>query len=226
MKVRIEARYREVMGKIEDARARSGGQPVTLVAVSKYQPMEALVALHALGQRDFGENYVQDLVSKADEMEARGCKDVRWHFIGHLQTNKARALVERVSVVHSVDSARTGEALAKRWTEAGNAAPLPIFLQVNIDREASKAGMDPSMAESVARDLASQKAISIEGLMCIPAPGPSRDAFARLKNLGESLGGLTRGRLSMGMSQDYEEAILEGATHVRVGTLLFGERGQ
>ncbi|MCC7442904.1 MAG: YggS family pyridoxal phosphate-dependent enzyme [Bdellovibrionales bacterium] len=225
---RIEARYREILGRIENARARAKGPPVTLVAVSKYQPVEAVVALYRFGHRDFGENYVQDLVKKAEELESRGCPGIRWHFIGHLQTNKAKLLLERASVVQSVDSAKTGGVLAKRWAESGHAEPLPVFLQVNIDREPSKSGMDPSMVPAVARELASVNGIRLEGLMTIPAQGTgsSKEAFARMRELSNGLGPLTQGKLSMGMSQDFEVAVEHGATHVRVGTLLFGERGQ
>lgn len=223
---RIEERYTDVLAKIEAARTQVSGPPVTLVAVSKYQPLDAMEQLYRLGHRDFGENYVQDLVQKAAEMKNRGCRGIRWHFIGHLQTNKAKTLADQVDVVHSIDSVKTGLALARRWVELGKETPLSVFLQVNIDREPTKTGMDPSMARAVAEELSRAQGLRVEGLMCIPAPDGDRgaDAFSRLKGLRGELGSLTRGKLSMGMSQDYEQAIACGSTHVRVGTLIFGER--
>jgi pyridoxal phosphate enzyme (YggS family) len=197
----------------------------TLIAVSKGQPAEAIAELYRLGQRDFGENYVQELLAKDAELRARGCTELRWHFIGHLQTNKARALVPVVHAVHSLDTEKLARELARRWRESGRTGKLPVFLHVNIDREATKSGADPAAVPALAMAAASLPELALEGLMCIPDPGRDpRDAFRRLRALEARLHPTTAGKLSMGMSQDYAPALSEGSTHVRIGTVIFGPR--
>ncbi|OFZ81047.1 MAG: YggS family pyridoxal phosphate enzyme [Bdellovibrionales bacterium RIFOXYD1_FULL_53_11] len=219
----IEPRYRTIIDRIK---AAGGKQTVTLVAVSKLQSADAIEVLYRLGHRDFGENYVQELLSKAQELERRGCKDIRWHFIGHLQSNKARQLVPIAQSVHSVGSLKLASELSKRQLAAGRPNRLPVFIEVNIDREDSKAGATAEETPDLARKIAELDGIELRGLMCIPAFGSTGDgkAFAALKNLAASLHPLTAGDLSMGMTDDFEIAIREGATHVRIGTALFGAR--
>jgi pyridoxal phosphate enzyme (YggS family) len=197
---------------------------VELIAVSKGQTVDAIAALYELGQRDFGENYVQELVAKAQELSERGLFEIRWHFIGHLQSNKAKLLAPWVCAVHSLDSAGTARELAKRWTALGRGEKLPVFLEVNIDGEASKSGVLPEAAPALAGEIGAQGGLDLRGLMCVPAAGGSRAAFARLRELEAQCRPHTHGELSMGMSGDFEDAILEGASWVRVGTSIFGER--
>jgi hypothetical protein len=227
----IENNYRIISERIRSAAHAVGRDPssVTLIAVSKKQPEDKIEALYRLGHRDFGENYVQELVGKAAELERRGCSGIRWHFIGHLQTNKAKALVPYVSSVHSVDSEKVAQALAKAWVANGRAGKLPVFIEVNISRESSKTGADPDEVEALARSVSQFSELELQGLMCVPAATESdtelSHRFAELKAMEAFLRDVSRRQLSMGMSHDFELAIREGATHVRVGTALFGARG-
>ncbi len=202
----------------------------SLVAVSKGQPFEKVLEAYEGGQRDFGENYVQELLEKDALAKSRGITDLRWHFIGHLQTNKVKQLVGVVSVVHVVGSRRLAEELSKRWPASGRSGSLPVFLEINIDREESKGGFDP---DSVTTELAAMRdlaGLDWRGLMCIPSPegGRSGDAFRRLVALEAQCRPTTAGELSMGMSDDYEAALREGAgasrVWIRIGTGIFGER--
>ena len=135
----LSQRYQEILGRISGAKARrlEGGE-LTLVAVSKNQPIEKIEELYSLGHRDFGENYSQELCSKAKEMAAKGYTDLRWHFIGHLQTNKVKDIVPWVYSVHSVDSEKLALELAKRWSQRGRSGTLPCFVEVNLDGEETK----------------------------------------------------------------------------------------
>lgn len=218
-------RYRAVRDRVRAAARATGRPEPTLIAVSKTHPVEAIVALHAEGHRDFGENYVQELVAKHQSLAERGITDVRWHFLGHLQTNKAKALAAVAPVVHSIDSVRVAEELGKRWRAAGREGALPLFLEVNVDREPTKGGVDPEDAPAIARQVAGIAGVELRGLMAIPAPGGGRVPFARLREIEAACRPATRGELSMGMTQDFEDAVAEGATHVRVGTAIFGPRG-
>jgi pyridoxal phosphate enzyme (YggS family) len=217
-------RYRRIAGALPSR--------VTLVAVSKSQPIEAIEALYRLGQRDFGENYVQELLGKAERLRSMDCDGIRWHFIGHLQTNKVKVLLPWIHAIHSVDSERLAAELDKRWRafRADEGTPkLPCFLEVNIDREESKSGVLPEDAVAVATSISTRATgLKLEGLMAIPAPhsdvSEMRRAFAKVRELELNCQPHTAGRLSMGMSGDYELAIAEGATHVRIGTALFGVR--
>jgi pyridoxal phosphate enzyme (YggS family) len=219
----IEKNYREIVGRME---AAAKGRPVTLIAVSKMQSAEAVEALYRLGHRDFGENYAQELAAKATALQAAGCTDIRWHFIGHLQTNKAKQIVPHITAIHSVDSLKLGQELAKRWKAAGRVGRLPIFIEVNIDNQASKSGCAISEVPALAGVLAGLPELELQGLMCIPDPdlGATDVAFNKLRELELKCRPHTKGQLSMGMTQDFEAAITSGATHVRVGTALFGAR--
>ena len=197
-----------------------------MIAVSKTQPAQKIRALYELGHRDFGENYVQELVEKAEELRA-SCPELRWHFIGHLQSNKVKSLLPWVASVQSVHSLSLAEELSKRWTLLkGSHGKLPIFLEINVDGEPSKSGLSSSEAGKVAAQISGLPGLDLRGLMCIPSPegAKSGSSFRALRELAKSCGNATRGDLSMGMSSDFELALREGATHIRVGTLLFGAR--
>ena len=211
----------EVRERIARACREAGrdAREVTLLAVSKTHPVELVRAAYAAGQRDFGENYVQELVAKAD-----ACADLpglRWHAIGHVQKNKAKDVARVAHVVHTVDDARLAEALHKR-VEPGRT--LEVLLQVNVAAEPQKSGCDiaalPALVDAVR---ALGPSIALRGLMTVPpADGDPRPHFARLRGLAREHG---LPALSMGMSADLEAAIAEGATIVRVGTAIFGARG-
>jgi pyridoxal phosphate enzyme (YggS family) len=200
---------------------------VNLLAVSKTCPGVAVRAAHAAGQRDFGENYVQEGLGKIAELaDLRG--DLRWHLIGPLQSNKARDVAAHFDWVHSVDRLKLAQRLSNLRPAA--LAPLQVCLQVNISREASKSGAAPEDVPALARAVAALPRLQLRGLMAIPEP--ARDLAAQraphraLRQLLGSLNaqGLGLDTLSIGMSADLEAAIAEGATWVRVGTAIFGSR--
>lgn len=213
-------------GVVEACRAaRRSRADVTLLAVSKEQPLARIEALHALGLRDFGENKVQALAGRLLDLQAYA--DIRWHMIGALQTNKARDIARlRPALVHTVDREALVEALETRWIWP---EPLDVCLQVNVDDEPQKAGCSPAALDALADRVARSPKLRLKGLMAIPAPqgGESlRHAFARLRELSLTVADRIGGpaELSMGMSDDYPLAILEGATIIRIGTALFGPR--
>jgi pyridoxal phosphate enzyme (YggS family) len=212
---------------VKDAATRSAsGRSFTLIAVSKTQPTEKIRALYELGHRDFGENYVQELIEKAEELKTSS-PELRWHFIGHLQSNKVKSLLPWVASVHSVHSLSLAEELSKRWIQLKDQqGKLPVFLEVNIDNEPSKSGLSPAETSKVAVQVARLPGLELRGLMSIPSPEGTRSgsSFRALHELSKSCEDVTEGELSMGMSSDFELALREGATHIRVGTLLFGAR--
>jgi pyridoxal phosphate enzyme (YggS family) len=198
---------------------------VTLIAVSKTQSADAIEALYRQGQRDFGENYVQELLEKSAELQKRGCADIRWHFIGHLQSNKVKMCLPVTYAIHSIDSIKLAKEISKRAS-----AKIACFLNVNIDCEETKSGFAPTETAEAAAEISKLPNIDLRGLMCIPAPresaGASKPAFAALRELENTCRPSTHGELSMGMSDDFEIAIAEGATFIRIGTRLFGSRNQ
>jgi PLP dependent protein len=208
---------------------RSGKQPVTLLAVSKTQPAVAVRAAHAAGQRAFGENYVQEALDKMAELtDLRGA--IEWHLIGPLQSNKTRLAAEAFDWVHSVDRLKIAQRLSDQrpaWL-----SPLNVCLQVNVSGEASKSGVAPEQVPALAHAVAALPRLKLRGLMAIPEPAgdfeAQRASHRRLRELLERLRaeGLALDTLSMGMSSDLEAAVAEGATIVRVGTAIFGERGR
>lgn len=221
----IRARLEAVRGRIDAAASRSRRDPATirLVLASKTQPAESIRAAWNAGARDFGENYVQEAISKREAL-ADLC-DIRWHLIGHLQTNKAKVAANNFALIHSLDSARLAESLA----HAPSAAQVRALIEVNLGGEKSKTGADPDGVETIL-DAARDKLV-IEGLMTIPPPSATPDLarpyFAHLRALRDRLAirsGLALSELSMGMTEDFEIAIEEGATIVRVGRAIFGER--
>ncbi len=191
---------------------------VTLVAVSKTQPEAAVREAHAAGQRDFGENYAQEWRAKADALA--DLADLRWHFIGGLQTNKVKLLAGRVAAIHTVDRLDLAREISRRFAQAGSVAR--VFLEVNTGGERTKAGCPPDGAPSLAEAVRALPAVELAGLTCIPPPADDpRPHFRLLRSLRDQLG---LRELSMGMSADWRIAVEEGATLVRIGTAIFGER--
>jgi PLP dependent protein len=218
----IAERWAEVSARVAAACERAGRAPseVTIVAVSKTHPAEAVRAAAAAGATDFGENYAQELVGKRAE-----CGDVRWHFIGRLQRNKARFVAGQVALVHACDTVELAGELAKR---AGGVVQ-PVLLA--LAGEDSKTGTSRDAALDLARAIAAVPGIRLDGLMTMPPPSDdpeaSRPAFDGLRELRDRLRdglALPLPILSMGMSGDFEVAIACGATHVRIGTAIFGAR--
>jgi pyridoxal phosphate enzyme (YggS family) len=199
---------------------------VQLLAVSKTWPAASLREAAAAGQRAFGENYVQEAVDKAAELREF---DLEWHFIGPLQSNKTRLVAENFAWVHSVDRLKVAERLAAQ--RPPGQPPLQVCLQVNVSGEASKSGCAPQMAPGLAAAICRLPGLRLRGLMAIPAPTADilrqRSQFALLRRTMEQINaepGFALDTLSMGMSDDLEAAIMEGATMVRIGTAIFGRR--
>lgn len=214
-------RLAEIKARIARARARFGPPPreVELVAVSKTFPAEAIAPFLAAGQRVFGENRVQEARDKWPGLRA-AYPDLRLHLIGPLQTNKAREAVALFDVIESLDRDRLAGVLASEMERAGRR--LPCFVQVNIGLEAQKAGIAPNEAADFVKRCREEHGLDIVGLMCIPPDGvPPGPYFAQMVQLGAQAG---VENLSMGMSGDFETAIAMGATYVRVGSALFGQR--
>ncbi len=195
---------------------------VGLLAVSKTQPAAAIRDAFAAGLRDFGENYLQEALDKQAELDDL---PLTWHFIGPIQSNKTKAIAEHFDWVHSVDRLKIAQRLSDQ--RPATLPPLNVCLQVNVSGEASKSGCAPQEVQQLARAITALPRLRLRGLMCIPAPSEDpaeqRAAFARLRQLRDELA-LDLDTLSMGMSQDLEAAIAEGATWVRIGTALFGAR--
>ena len=227
----LVGRVAQVRERVARACARAGrsADEVTLVAVSKTHPASAVEEAFAAGLRDFGENRVQEAEGKIPALQALRGQGLRFHLIGHLQTNKARRAVELFDVVHGVDDARLGERLSRAALEQGR--QLPILVQVDLAGEATKFGLPADQLFAALSALQACPGVRAEGLMLVPPyeedPERVRPLFRRLRELRDEAvaRGLLQGRgLSMGMSHDFEVAIEEGATLVRVGTALFGER--
>jgi pyridoxal phosphate enzyme (YggS family) len=199
---------------------------VTIVAVSKAQPAEAVREAFAAGQRDFGENYVQEALAK---MDALADLAATWHFIGSLQSNKARDVAERFDWVHSIDRAKIADALS-RHRPAGR-EPLNVCVQVNISHEPTKGGLTPEEVPALARHVAGLPRLRLRGLMGVASPSDAsaaRGEFALLAAAFRKLRaeGLDVDTLSMGMTQDFPAALAEGATMLRIGTAIFGPRAK
>lgn len=219
-----------VRSKIDTACHRSGrsAEDVTLIAVSKTKPLEALREAYEAGARDFGENKVQELIDKIPNMPS----DVRWHMIGHLQRNKVKYIIDKVYLIHSVDSLRLAEEISKEAVKHG--ITVNILIEVNVAGEESKFGVTPEETAQLVQNILSLPGICVKGLMTIAPyvanPEENREYFQKLKQLSVDIMGKNvdnRGigvDLSMGMTGDYTVAVEEGATYVRVGTGIFGER--
>ena len=223
----LPAVLREVRARVAQAAAAAGrnAQSVTLLAVGKGQPVELLAAAADCGVSDFGESYLQEALSKAAALQARA---ITWHFVGRVQANKTRPIAESFAWVHALDRLKVAERLAAQ--RPFHAPPLNVCLQVNLAAEASKGGVAANELPALAAAVAALPHLRLRGLMCIPPeetePARQRAWFARLRALRDELNaaGHRLDTLSMGMSGDFESAILEGATIIRLGTVLFGAR--
>jgi PLP dependent protein len=223
-----EARLASVLDAVAAAAARVGrpAHEITLVAVSKHQPASAVATLADVGQVHFGENYVQEALAKQEELSRR---PLQWHFIGRLQSNKAKHACGRFSLIHTVDSLKLAQTLHKFAHNVG--VVQSILLQVNIGCEEQKAGIAFEELEKLALGCLACSGLRLQGLMCMPPlctdPEDVRPYFKQLRQLRDSLEqrlGMALPHLSMGMSADFEQAVEEGATLIRVGTALFGPR--
>jgi pyridoxal phosphate enzyme (YggS family) len=220
----IAANLQALRGRISDA---LGGErrDVTVVAVSKQKPAEDVRAAFDAGCRDLGENYVQEALPKIAALRE---VPITWHYIGHLQTNKARDVAEHFDWVHGIDRAKAAAALARARPASRGA--LNVCLQVNISDEKTKGGVAPSEAAALAREVAALPSLRLRGLMGMAQPSDDasvqRAQFRALKATFDALvrDGFALDTLSMGMSQDFEAALAEGATMLRIGTAIFGER--
>ena len=212
---------------LREAAIDAGRDPadVHLLAVSKKQPLDKIEAAYAAGQRHFGENIVQEGL---DKIEALADLELTWHFIGHLQSNKTRPVAENFDWVHTIDKLKTARRLSDQRPD--HLPPLNVCIQVNVDDEASKSGIAPQDLPELAAACADLPRLQLRGLMCLPAIreefDEQREPFAALRRMAEKLRqqGIETDTLSMGMTDDYRAAVFEGATIVRIGTALFGER--
>jgi pyridoxal phosphate enzyme (YggS family) len=218
----------EVRARIARAAEACGrdASTVKLVAVSKTKPVEAVREAYAAGQRAFGENYAQELGSKREALA--DLADIEWHFIGHLQTNKAKLIARSADVVHAVDSPVVARELGKRVLAAGRPRPIPVLVEVNVAAEPQKHGAAPSELAEVIAAVQAEPHLALRGLMTVPPFGDltvARRTFEALASLRALHGGTSvLPELSMGMSADLELAVAAGATMVRVGTAIFGAR--
>ena len=217
----IAARIAAVRARIAAACERADRAPsgVTLIGISKTHPAEAVAGAHAAGLLDFGENRVQEASAKIGELRAQHITP-RWHLVGHLQTNKAAAAADLFDILHSVDSGRLADAIDRHATRH-----IGVMIEVNVAEEASKFGVSPDDAGRLAEHIASLPQLELLGLMTVAPQTPDAEAvrpvFRRLRELRDALG---LRELSMGMTDDFEVAVEEGATMVRVGRAIFGPR--
>ena len=206
-------------------RAQRDPATVKLLAVSKKHSVDKILEAAQAGQRDFGENFVQEGL---DKIEMIVSEELVWHFIGHLQTNKTRAVAEHFDWVHTIDRLKTAERLSRQRPPERD--PLNVCLQINIDEETAKSGIEPGALPELAEAVQELPGLCLRGLMCLPAVRTTseeqREPFRKLRELAESLSatGIATDTLSMGMSGDFDAAIAEGATIVRIGTAVFGPR--
>jgi PLP dependent protein len=225
----IAERWRSVRADVDAACVAAGRAPsdVTIIAVSKLHPASAVDEVAAAGATDVGENYAQELVAKRAAIAPASAK-LRWHFIGRLQSNKARLVAGHVALVHAVDSLGLAVELGKRAKAAG--AIQPILAAINVGGESQKTGVSPDAAAAFIDSLRNVDGISLDGLMTMPPPSDDpetvRPAFRALRQLRDTLATPSSplSHLSMGMSDDFRVAIAEGATLVRIGTAIFGAR--
>ncbi len=221
--------YLKVLDKVKSDLEKCGrdSSECTLVAVSKTKPLELLKEAYEAGCRDFGENYVQELVDKIPQMP----EDVRWHMIGHLQTNKVKYLIGKTYLIHSVDTVKLAKEIGKQSEKAG--IVTDILLEVNVAEEESKFGFTAENIIDGVREISQIPGVCVKGLMTSAPicenPEENRVFFEKLRQLSidiknQNIDNVYMGFLSMGMSGDYEAALEEGSTFVRVGTAIFGER--
>ncbi len=225
--IRVTENFRKIQDLLAKAAVDAGrsADQIRLLAVSKKKPAEAVLEAYSAGQRDFGENFVQEGLEKITEVDR---DDAIWHFIGHLQSNKTKAVAQHFQWVHTIDRLKVARRLStQRPHYAGD---LNVCIEVNIDAEDNKSGASVSEVANLAAAIAELPRLKLRGLMCLPAVrqdvAAQREPFARLRALMESLNdaGMQLDTLSMGMTADYAAAIQDGATIVRIGTALFGAR--
>ena len=225
----ISSNLSQINQRIRAAAEKAGRDPasVRLVAVSKTRPTADIIAAFQAGQTVFGENYVQELVQKLAEVQ----EPVQWHVIGHLQSNKVKYIAGQVALIHSVDRISLATEIDRQWGKLGKICD--VLIQVNISGEATKSGTTEAGAIQLVRECALLPNIRVRGLMTMPPffddPDAARPYFAELRRLSEAvsaqqIAGVEMVELSMGMSGDFEAAIQEGATLVRIGTAIFGDR--
>ncbi len=225
----IQANLQDIRDRMAAACKRAGRNPdtVRLVAVSKTKPAAMIDQAAAAGQTLFGENYVQEFVAKTEEVTA----PVTWHFIGSLQTNKVKYLAGKVAMIHSVDRLSLAKEIDRQWSKLDS--PVDILIQVNLGEEETKSGTDEAALQDLVRQVAALPYLRIRGLMALPPylddPEQVRPFFRRLRQLADGIAalklpGVEMRELSMGMSHDFEAAIEEGASLVRVGSAIFGSR--
>jgi PLP dependent protein len=225
----ISRNLANINGRIRAAAEAAGRDPdsVRLVAVSKTRPAADIIAAFQAGQTVFGENYIQELVQKLAEVQ----EPVQWHVIGHLQSNKVKYIAGQVAMIHSVDRLSLAQEIDRQWGRLGKVCD--VLIQVNISGEATKSGTTEDGAIQLVRECALLPNIRVKGLMTMPPffddPDAARPYFAELRRLSEAvtaqrIAGVEMAELSMGMSGDFEAAVQEGATLVRIGTAIFGER--
>ena len=225
--IRVTENFRKIQDLLADATEKAGrpAGSVRLLAVSKTKPIEAILELAAAGQRDFGENFVQEGV---DKIQASSRDDLIWHFIGHLQSNKTRTVAEHFDWVHTIERRKIASRLSAQRPHYAD--DLNVCIQVNVDREPGKSGVMLEELRPLVEAVTDLPRLRLRGLMCLPAIRDGfemqREPFARLREAFEDLrsAGFDLDTLSMGMTADFEAAIHEGATIVRIGTALFGER--
>ncbi|SFG26805.1 hypothetical protein SAMN04487761_11037 [Lachnospiraceae bacterium C7] len=225
----LQRNLEEVQEKIQEACKRAGRDPkeVTLIAVSKTKPVEMLQTVYDCGTRDFGENKVQEMCGKMENLP----KDINWHMIGHLQTNKVKYIIGKTKLIHSVDSVHLAKEISKQAVKHNVSAD--ILIEVNIAQEETKFGINVDETLKMVKEIAVMPNIKIKGLMTIAPyvtnPEDNRQYFRGIKQLAvdinnQNIDNVSMDTLSMGMTGDYEVAVEEGATLVRVGTGIFGER--
>ena len=225
----VTENLKKVEEKITEACQRAGRDrsEVTLIAVSKTKPESMVEEAYFAGQRDFGENKVQEICRKTEVLPA----DIHWHMIGHLQRNKVRQVIDKACMIHSVDSLRLAETISQEAVK--HELTMPILIEVNVAQEESKFGVTSEETIALVEEIAKLPGLSIKGLMTIAPyvedPEQNRPIFRKLKQLSvdianKNINNVTMSVLSMGMTNDYVVAIEEGATMVRVGTGIFGER--
>ncbi|MHB8508246.1 MAG: YggS family pyridoxal phosphate-dependent enzyme [Candidatus Dormibacteria bacterium] len=229
----MRERLAEAQERLAAACVLAGRRPsdVTLLAASKYATLEQATEIAAAGQRAFGENRLVEGIARKEALQAAGF-GCEWHFIGHLQSNKAPRVVDNFDVIQSIDSRHLADSVSRRVMHSGRTVPTRVFLQVNIANDPAKQGFSVAELEEQFGEVVTLKGIELRGLMTIPtvaaSAAASRPHFAALRELRDRLNrrdlAPPMDGLSMGMSSDFEVAIAEGATIVRLGTVLFGER--
>ncbi len=226
----MKTRIREINTRIAAAAARAGRDPleIQLVGVTKTVPAERIYAAIDAGLRVFGENYIQEAMAKIDAISNHR---LAWHFIGHLQTNKSKYAVRYFDLIHSVDSAKLAREISKQAKKYQKVQP--VLVQINIGEEATKSGVTADNALKLVHEISALENLSVQGLMTLPpffnAPEKVRPYFRALRNIRDqirdtAIPGVSMTHLSMGMTGDFEVAIEEGATMVRIGTAIFGDR--